>query len=151
METFSALLALCAGNLSAIGEFPAQRPVTRSFDVYFDLRLNKRLSKQPWGWWFVMPSWSLWRHCNDACMCVCVWIVTAHGDVSLSSGGRVLTTTPRIILLGDEWFKVQFRASDLIIKVTDEIWRYINKSSLMLNSYTKVLTLTTDLKHESVA
>ena len=33
------------------GEFPAQRPVTRSFDVFFDLRLNKRLSKQPWGWW----------------------------------------------------------------------------------------------------
>ena len=30
----------------------ARRPVTRSFDVSFDLRLNKRLSKQPWGWWF---------------------------------------------------------------------------------------------------
>ena len=29
------------------GEFPTQRPVTRSFDVFFDLRLNKRLSKQP--------------------------------------------------------------------------------------------------------
>ena len=27
------------------GEFPAQRPVTRSFDVFFDLRLYKRLSK----------------------------------------------------------------------------------------------------------
>ena len=46
------------------GEFPAQRPVTRSFDVFFDLRLNKRLSKQPWGWWFETPSWSLWRQCN---------------------------------------------------------------------------------------
>ena len=34
------------------GEFPTQRPVRRSFDVFFDLRLNKRLSKQPWGWWF---------------------------------------------------------------------------------------------------
>ena len=32
------------------GEFPTQRPVTRSFDVFFDLRLNKRLSKQPRGW-----------------------------------------------------------------------------------------------------
>ena len=31
---------------------------------FFDLRLNKRLSKQPWGWWFETPSWSLWRHCN---------------------------------------------------------------------------------------
>ena len=47
------------------GEFPAQRPVTRSFDVFFDLRLNKRLSKQPWGWWFDTSSWSLWRQCND--------------------------------------------------------------------------------------
>ena len=47
------------------GEFPTQRPVTRSFDIFFDLRLNKRLSKQPWGWWFETPSWSLWRQCND--------------------------------------------------------------------------------------
>ena len=46
METFSALLAICAGNSPVHGEFPTQRPVTRSFDVYFDLRPNKRLSKQ---------------------------------------------------------------------------------------------------------
>ena len=65
METFSASLALCAGNSHVPGEFPAQRPVTRSFDVFFDLHLYKRLSKQPWGWWFETPSWSLWRHCNE--------------------------------------------------------------------------------------
>ena len=47
------------------GEFPTQRPATRSFDVFFDLRLNKRLSKQPWGWWFETPLWSLWRHRNE--------------------------------------------------------------------------------------
>ena len=64
METFSALLALCAGNSPVTGEFPAQRPVTRSFDVFFDLRLNKRLSKQSWSWWFETPSRPLWRHCN---------------------------------------------------------------------------------------
>ena len=45
METFSASLALCAGNSPVPGEIPTQRPVTRSFDVYFDLRPNKRLSK----------------------------------------------------------------------------------------------------------
>ena len=45
--------------------FPTQRPVTRSFDVYYDLRLNKRLSKQSWGWWFETPSHPLWRHRND--------------------------------------------------------------------------------------
>ena len=54
---------LC-GEFIGPGEFPTQRPVTRSFDVFFDLRLNKRLSKQPWGWWFETPLWSLWRHCN---------------------------------------------------------------------------------------
>ena len=46
------------------GEFPAQKPVTRSFDVFFDLRLNKRWSKQPWGWWFETLSRQLWRHRN---------------------------------------------------------------------------------------
>ena len=54
---------LC-GEFTGPGEFPTQRPVTRSFDVLFDLRLNKRLSKQPWGWWFETPSWSLWRQRN---------------------------------------------------------------------------------------
>ena len=66
METFAALLATCAGNSPAPGEFPAQRPVTRGFDVFFDLRLNKRLSKQSWGWWFETLSCPLWRHRNDA-------------------------------------------------------------------------------------
>ena len=64
METFSALLAICAGNSPGTGEFPAQRPVTRSFDVYFDLRPNKRLSKQSLGWWFETLSPPLWRHRN---------------------------------------------------------------------------------------
>ena len=64
METFSALLALCEGNPPVTGEFPAQRPVTRSFDVFFDLRLNKRLSKQSRRGWFETPSRSVWRHCN---------------------------------------------------------------------------------------
>ena len=58
------LLALCAGNSPVTGEFPLQRPVTRCFAVFFELRMNKRLSKQSWGWWFETPSWSLWRHCN---------------------------------------------------------------------------------------
>ena len=59
---FFALLAICAGNS---GEFPTQRPVTRSFDVYFDLRPNKRLSKQSWGWWFETPSRPLWLNKKD--------------------------------------------------------------------------------------
>ena len=55
---------ICAGNSPAIGELPAQRPVTRSFDVSFDLRLNERLSQQSWGLWFETPSRWLWRNCN---------------------------------------------------------------------------------------
>ena len=69
METFSALLAICAGN----SPVPTQRPVTRSFDDFFDLRLKKRLSKQSWGWWFETQSLPLWRHCNEANMCICVF------------------------------------------------------------------------------
>ena len=46
METFSASLAICAGNSPVTSEFPAQRPVTQSFDVFLDVYLNKRLSKQ---------------------------------------------------------------------------------------------------------
>ena len=65
METFSALLAICEGNSPVPGEFPAERPVTRSFDVFFDLCPNKRLSKQWWGSWFETPSSPLRRHCND--------------------------------------------------------------------------------------
>ena len=52
---------LC-GEFTVPCEFPTQRPVTRSFDVFFDLRLNKRLSKQSWGWWFKTLSRPLWRH-----------------------------------------------------------------------------------------
>ena len=56
---------LLCGEFTGPGEFPTQRPVTRSFDVFFDLDLNKWLSKQPWGWWLETPSSSLWRHCNE--------------------------------------------------------------------------------------
>ena len=59
MEPFSALPALYAGNSPVTGEFPAQRPVTRNFDVFFDLRLNKRFSKQSIGrlviWYATSP------------------------------------------------------------------------------------------------
>ena len=55
---------LC-GEFTGPGEFPTQRPVTRSFDVFLDLRLNKRLNKQSWCWWFETLSRPFWRHRND--------------------------------------------------------------------------------------
>ena len=45
METFSALVGFCEGNQPATGGFSSQRPVTQSFDAFFDLLLNKRLNK----------------------------------------------------------------------------------------------------------
>ena len=60
-------------------EFPGHRwilltePVTRSFDVFFHPRLNKRLIKQSWGWWFETPSRSLWRHCDGRKVYKCVY------------------------------------------------------------------------------
>ena len=56
-------------TLPVPSEFPAQRPVTRSFDVFFDLRRNKRLSKQSWGWWFETLLRPLWRHRNETSNC----------------------------------------------------------------------------------
>ena len=107
METFPALLALCAGNSPVPGEFPTQRPVTRSFDVFFDLRLNKRLSKHWWGWWFETLSRPLWRHRNA---CAYSWIPK---DVQLLWNGSDKTMwwlmeTPQIQLMFNLhcWFQL---------------------------------------------
>ena len=61
MDAFSALQALCEGNSPVTGEFPSQRPVAQSFDVFFDLRLNTGLGKQRPR---QLPSRPLWRHSN---------------------------------------------------------------------------------------
>ena len=68
MFPFDDVIMACRENLKksdlnpVTGEFPAQRRVGRCFKVFFGLRLNKRLSKQSWGWWVETPSLSLWRH-----------------------------------------------------------------------------------------
>ena len=92
METFSVLLAICAGNSPVTGEFLSQRPVTRSFDVFFDLGLNIRLRKQSRRRWFEMPSHSLWRHCNDLIIINMYLIKKIH----ISQG-------PLIKVEGDTW------------------------------------------------
>ena len=66
METFAPLLVLCAGSSPVTGGFPTQRPVTWSFDVFFDLHQNKLLSKQLWGWWFEMLLCPSWRRSNES-------------------------------------------------------------------------------------
>ena len=78
METFSALLALCVGNSPVTDEFPSERLVMPSFDVFFDEGLNKQLSKQSRHRWFEMPSHSLWRQCNAAIILITVWSTKHH-------------------------------------------------------------------------
>ena len=65
METFSALLAICAGNSLVPGEFPTQRPKHAELLCFLWSTPNKRLSKHWRGWWFETLSSPLWRHCND--------------------------------------------------------------------------------------
>ena len=70
---------LC-GEFTGPRWIPAQRPVTRSFDVFFDMRLNTRLRKQSWGWWFETLLCPLWRHCNAN---TAAWLVIiTHVDQS---------------------------------------------------------------------
>ena len=87
---------LC-GEFTGPGEFLAQRPVTRSFDVFFDLRLNKRLRNQSWGWWFETQSRPLWRHCNAYTS----QLTTSHLISSwLTSQTPISATPPAQIILG---------------------------------------------------
>ena len=64
MEIIPRYWPFCQMNPTITGGFPSQRPMSLSFDKYFDLHLNKRLSKQSRQWWFETPSCSLWHHCN---------------------------------------------------------------------------------------
>ena len=93
---------LCVGNSPVTGEFLAQRPVTRNFDVFFDLRLNKWLSKQSWGWWFetaapIMTS-LLWTKVSTLCLLCCVqrYLLTEthHPQATISqvTGDDAVTT-----------------------------------------------------------
>ena len=101
METFSALLALWEGNSPVTGEFPSLRPATRSFDVFFDLRLNKRLSKQWRRRYFETPLHPTWRHCNGKKMILPPVDAIVRGDIPLRNYttqfiiGRV-STAPQI-------------------------------------------------------
>ena len=66
METFSTLLDIFAGN-SPVNS-PHKGQWRGAFDVFYDLCLNKQLSKQLWGWWFETLSPPLWCHCNVTCL-----------------------------------------------------------------------------------
>ena len=112
--TTSALLAICAGNSPISGEFPSQRPLTRRFDVFFDLRLNKRLNEQWWGWWFETPSHPLWRHSNIRC-----GVIRGHNDekvrVRLDRGQGIWDCwSSLIVYLSLQWLIVFWKLGHLV-------------------------------------
>ena len=104
MEAFFALLDLCEGNPRFTGGFPSQTPVTRSFDVFFDLCLNKRLSKNSRRRWFETPLHSLWRDDSDV-----HW--AAMGDIF----HKICTR----FYFGFVWLKMPRGSKWLIYKSTD--------------------------------
>ena len=127
METFSALLAICAGNSSVTGEIPAQRLVAGSFNVIFDLRLNKRLSKQSWGWWSETPSRSFWRHCN---------VVSTH-LMDQCSGLLFESVGSKLIEI---WIKIQWSSwSSWISNISIEIKLWCNISKRLCETAPVVL------------
>ena len=109
METFSALLVLCAVNSPVTGEFPPQRPVIWNFDVFY-LRLNKRLGKQSWGWWFETPSCWWWCHCNGDADVVNKYFQNANVSIStrhygIMDWGSVLEPKCLSCIFLSQWFK----------------------------------------------
>ena len=86
--------------------------MTRSFDVFFDLRLNERLSKQPWGWWFETPAWSLWRHRNVDCVnswiagVLCAWWFIKYPELWIMKTGflfvGIVITFQSYIIMGSD-------------------------------------------------
>ena len=113
METFFALLALCAWNSPATGEFPSQRPVTRSFDV----RLNKGLSKQSRRRWFKTPSRSLWRHCNE---CMVMQPINRHNTVY-----KIIHDSEKVWLAVICFFRIHFPDQMVLFNMADEIMCYV--------------------------
>ena len=119
MEIFSALLALCAGNSPVSGEFPTQRPVTRSFDIFSDLRLNKLLSKHWWGRWFETPSHPLWRHCN--------------GVAAGRALGAVISKFKMLKSVGYVTFKKMYDADvETVYEYNSCVWVYIKSKDFYM-------------------
>ena len=75
METFSASLAICKGNPPATGGFPSQRPVKRSFGVFFDVHMNRQLSKQSRSWWSETPRAHYDVVIKSQIVLRCFWVV----------------------------------------------------------------------------
>ena len=101
-----------------------QRPVTRSFDVFFDLRPNKWLSKLWWGWWFKTPSCPLWRHCNDKTRKCYEWYAEWVPNNYLTHLPLVLHIC--VIKLGQHWFSWWLVACSAPRHYLNQWWLIVN-------------------------
>ena len=119
METFFALLALCAGNSPVTGEFPAQKPVTRSFDVFLiPAWIN--------GWWFETPSRPLWRHCNAWMVFILPNTGSQHKLDHVVHGGLSTIDQPRGNFSIFYWVYHNLRGSFISMLLNDEYRWLIN-------------------------
>ena len=135
METFSALLAICAGNSPVSGEFPAQRPVTRSFDIFFDVRLIKRLSKHSRGWWFETLSHPLWRHRNGINH-LHVWQISQRYRKSeLIAIGRKLPHNSVIAILGKFSENLVKNVCNIVFAATKCVIEILNQDLAVSNCH----------------
>ena len=104
---FSVTGHLC-GKFAGPGEFPAQRRVSRSFDAFFDLSLNKRLSKQSRGWRFGTQSRPLWRHCNVG------FQENSPGDVRLPLLYLEMTLSPVWVEIPQYCYQYKWKSEDIV-------------------------------------
>ena len=135
MEIFSASRALCAGKSPLAGEFPSQRLVTWSFDVFFDLRLSKCLSTQWRRRWLEMPSRLLWRTVLKIRM-PCKCYATHH---ETSSNGNIFRVTGPLcgeITVG-RWIPLT-KASDV------ELWCFLWSTPEQMFEHTMETPVTWD-------
>ena len=127
METFSGFMAFCAGNSTVAGEFPAQRLVTRRFDVFFDLCPNKWLSKQWRRWWFETPSRSLWRHCNDTASWEALTVIVRKVMLVFQTAAELNRILVVLSNTGCHYIN--------IIEIQQRLWHQSNLIALMLAVY----------------
>ena len=145
METFSALLAICVGNSPVTGEFPTQRPVTRSFDVFFDPRLNQHLSKHSWGWWFETPSCPLWRQSNmiDSNHRHHIHYIQLQAYPTLVDLVYLLSTYRSRQPIVSQWCLIWYHKSwSTLVEVLDghrQVWRLSSMQSCRIQAITRIV------------
>ena len=124
METFSVLLAICAGISPITGEFPARRPVTRSFDVFFDLRLNKWLSK-------CAGDLRSHRAHYDVTVMLCRQVTTAPWEVRAPHHARQAHTWT--IWVATHWSIVRRAVQATLVMFGDcrSQWRHVTQASIV--------------------